>query len=309
MSGATPRSTGPGAVAPTGSIYDLGYRRYTGPRLGRRHAVLALFRDSFRAAFGLGRSGRAKAAPFAIAVLALLPAVVAVGVAGLASQVGAGSQVSRVAPVRYDNYYSLIAQLLFLFAAAQAPELVGRDLRHHVLPLFFSRALRRTDYALAKAGALFTVLALIELVPQVLLFLGRALASTDVVDAVRADLGSVPAVVGQAAIAAAVLASVSLAIGSYSGRRSYATAGIIVAFILPPIVAGILRGLAVAPGVARWVAVVSAPDVLDGTNRWLFDLPPSSRLAIDGPLAGAVAVAMIAVALGVLLRRYRTIPA
>ena len=42
-----------------------------------------------------------------------------------------------------------------LFCAAQAPELFGRDQRHGVLPLYFSRVLTRIDYALARAGGLF----------------------------------------------------------------------------------------------------------------------------------------------------------
>ena len=38
-----------------GSIYDLGYRRYDGVRLGRRHSVLSLYFYTLRGAFGLGR--------------------------------------------------------------------------------------------------------------------------------------------------------------------------------------------------------------------------------------------------------------
>ena len=37
-----------------------------------------------------------------------------------------------------------------LFCAVVAPELVSRDLRGGVLPLYFSRPLTRIDYALAK---------------------------------------------------------------------------------------------------------------------------------------------------------------
>mgnify|MGYP001583970183 CR=1 FL=1 len=55
------------AGSATGSIYDLGYRGYDGPRLGRRHAVVALFVHGLRAVFGLGRSGRSKIAPLSSA--------------------------------------------------------------------------------------------------------------------------------------------------------------------------------------------------------------------------------------------------
>jgi ABC-2 type transport system permease protein len=305
-----------GAAGPTvasdarGSIYDLGYRHYDGPRLGRRHAVAALFRDSFRASFGLGRSGRAKIAPFGLAGLALLPAIVAVGVVGLANQLGTGPQAEAISPVRYATYYGLIAELLFLFAAAQGPELLGRDLRHHVLSLLFSRALRRVDYVAAKVGALVAALLVVQLVPQLVIFLGRVLSSNDMVDAARTDLASLPAVVGQAALVAILLGSTALAIASFSGRRSYATAAIIVAFIVPPLVSGLLRNLADSPDSGRIVSLLSPPDLLEATNRWLFALDDGTRvLGEGGPLPAAAALVISALAVAVLVRRYDGIAA
>jgi ABC-2 type transport system permease protein len=72
VSGSSAASSGPG-----GSIYDLGYQAYEGPRLGRRSAVLALFAQTVRSCFGIGRGGRAKIAPLVLAGLAILPAVLA----------------------------------------------------------------------------------------------------------------------------------------------------------------------------------------------------------------------------------------
>lgn len=48
---------------PTGVIHDIGYQRYTGPRLGRRHVFGALYLHGLRTAFGLGRSAKAKIFP------------------------------------------------------------------------------------------------------------------------------------------------------------------------------------------------------------------------------------------------------
>ena len=48
-----------------------------------------------------------------------------------------------------------------LFCAAQGPELFGRDQRYGVLPLYFSRVLTRTDYALAKVGGLLVALLIV----------------------------------------------------------------------------------------------------------------------------------------------------
>ena len=142
-------SSGPG-----GSIYDLGYQAYDGPRLGRRSAVLALFAQTVRSCFGIGRGGRAKIAPLVLAGLAILPAVLAVGFAALASQAGAaGGELGDASPITYASYHGIVGILIMLFCAAQAPELFGRDQRYGVLPLYFSRVLTRPDYALAKLAA------------------------------------------------------------------------------------------------------------------------------------------------------------
>ena len=70
-------STSPETV---GTIYDLGYRHYDGPRLGRRGAIGAIVGAGLRAVFGLGRSGRSKILPWGALVLGLLPAGIAVAI-------------------------------------------------------------------------------------------------------------------------------------------------------------------------------------------------------------------------------------
>ena len=146
-----------------GSIYDLGYRNYTGPRLGRRHAVASLIRQSFRLAYGLGRPGRAKIVPIGLAGLAAIPAIVGLGINVFVGQVGGG--LEEASPIQFATYYSLVAQVVALFIAAQAPELLGRDLRYRVLVLYFTRALRRDDYALAKLAALVLAILVLLLLP------------------------------------------------------------------------------------------------------------------------------------------------
>ena len=65
--GSAGRTTGPPTESRTGGvIHDIGYQRYTGPRLGRRHIVGALYVHGLRAAFGLGRSAKAKIFPWLI---------------------------------------------------------------------------------------------------------------------------------------------------------------------------------------------------------------------------------------------------
>ena len=88
------------------------------------------------------------------------------GIAALAAQAGAGEALEQASPVRYDTYHGLTVTLLMLFCAAQAPELFGRDQRYGVLPLYFSRALTGTDYALARIGGLMLALLLVDLLAR-----------------------------------------------------------------------------------------------------------------------------------------------
>ena len=132
-------------VQAAGVIHDLGYRGYDGPRLGRAQIVKALTWHSFRSAFGIGRGVKGKIVPVLAFIAMCLPAVVN------AFAVARGNQ--RL--FGYDVYSpTLRVALVTIFIAAQAPELVSRDLRSRVLPLYFCRPLRRTDYPLAKFLAL-----------------------------------------------------------------------------------------------------------------------------------------------------------
>ena len=67
-----------GAGGSSSSIYDLGYQGYDGPRLGRPAVALGLLGQTLRAAYGIGRGGRAKIMPFLMLGLSVLPAILAV---------------------------------------------------------------------------------------------------------------------------------------------------------------------------------------------------------------------------------------
>ena len=124
----------------TGSIYDLGYQRYEGKRLGRVHGFRALYRESLRSAFGFGRRGSSKVFPFGLLVIAAFPAIVQIIIGTFAA--GADADLEILAA---EDYFEFINIVLALFCAAVAPELVGRDLRNRTLAIYFSRAMGRLE--------------------------------------------------------------------------------------------------------------------------------------------------------------------
>lgn len=300
------------ASSATGSIFDLGYRGYDGPRLGRRHAVYALFVYSLRSAYGIGRSGRAKIVPIGLAVLATLPAVISIAVRAFAAQSGAAAQVERINPIRYDSYYGYIPQIVMLFVAAQAPELLGRDQRHHVLSLYFSRALLRIDYVVAKGAAFVTAILIMILIPQAVIFVGLVISNADVAAAFGDNIGSVPPVLGVAATIALLFGSIGLVIAAFTPRRAYATAAIMAIFIVPSVVADlVLRST--TGGLTRYVVLASPGSVVDGVNALLFGTRPQAGEVVRAGLAGelylAIALALALLLAGVLARRYQRIEA
>ncbi len=273
MTAATP---GAPTAPESGSIYDIGYRTYDGPRLGRAHAIRALFAHSLRTSVGIGRGARAKIAPVIIGILVAIPALAIVGAQALLRQFPGAEGLEGQLPIRYETYASTIGILVILFCAAQAPELFGRDQRYTLHSLYFSRALRREDYALARLAGFMVAVFLLQLLPQVLLFLGQVLLATDVLKGATDDLPEMGAAAAQAALTAGLLGGLSMAISAFTPRRAYAVAGIIAVFLIPNIVAGIVVGVG-SVDIGRWLILLSPTSVLDGTNAILFDVPTESQ--------------------------------
>ena len=292
----------------SGNIYDLGYQGYDGPRLGRPVVALGLLIQTLRAAYGIGRGGRAKIAPFLLLALAVLPAVLAVGIAALAAQTGQGSAFAENSPIRHDTYQSLTSTLIMLFCAAQAPELFGRDQRYGVLPLYFSRVLTRTDYALARTGGLFVAVFLVSVLPQVLLTIGAVLAASDPVTGLGEEAADIPRYLAVSALASGLLAGLSALIAAWTPRRAYATAAIIAAFIIPPVIVALVASLSVSD-LARVLVLLSPGDILEGLNAAIYDTfseNSAAVLAADLPGWAYVVATLVGIAGSVVLvvRRY-----
>jgi len=283
-----------------GSIYDLGYKRYEGARLGRRHAIWALYIYSVRGVFGIGRSLSSKVGPMGLAIIALLPAVVQLGTAAIAPE-----DIEVVEPAQY---YRFIEVVLAAFCAVVAPELVGRDQRMQTLSLYFSRALRRQDYALAKFAALITGMLAITVIPQVIMFVGNGLAANDFGDYLQDKWTDLPSVLGSAILLSGFIASIGLVIAAQTPRRAYSTVAILAAFVLASAVGSSLFEAA-GQDVGRFVLLISPFHIVNGLTLWFFDASPEvgSQLA-EADLPGAAyaieAASVALLMLALLLRRY-----
>ena len=285
----------------TGTIYDIGYRGYDGPRLGRRGAISAILWAGLRSVFGMGRSARSKVLPWGAVILALIPAGVAVAIKVLAGDI--------VELYSYENYLWQIGALLPIFVAAQAPELVVNDMRHRVLPLYFSRPISRLDYVLSKLGALTIALLAFTLLPVLLLFVGRVLAAEDVVGALGDEIGALPGIIVSGLLHAIVLASIGLAICAVAGRRAYAAGAVLALFLIGSVTSGIFQEQ--GGGLAGFAPFVHPLAILDGAREWLLggsvDGSPVASAGVPMPLYGLAVLVILAVTWVVLAVRYRTV--
>jgi ABC-2 type transport system permease protein len=303
---------GGAAPAGTGVIHDLGYRHYDGPRLGRAAIIRALCWHSLRSAFGIGRGAKAKIVPFLMFALMCLPAVV--------NAIVVARTPGHLRVVDYDTYtYRLRSLVMVIFVAAQAPELVSRDLRSHVLPLYLSRPMRRLDYPLAKLAAFTAACLLVLEIPLILLYLGTIVSSSGPSAVWVQTRALFPGLLIGVAWAV-LLAAIGLVLASLTGRRAYATGVIAIYLFLTWTLSSILVAIAQhgpfgpstnAPLGARLGGLISPFTVLDGARQWLGGtspgpIPPPGSV---GAWYGVMFVVLLVASLGGLAARYRKVGA
>jgi ABC-2 type transport system permease protein len=268
----------------TGQVFDLGYQPYRGPRQGRVRACLALYTNSLKTAFGIGRGGRAKIFPWSMLGISIIPAFIGIGIAALLNQ--------RLAIFRFENWLDITALILTLFSAVVAPELLCPDRRNRVLNLYFAHAITRLDYAAMKGAALMTALLVMTLVPQVVLFLGYAFADRDTVAYVRANAAVLPRVLVAAVTVSLFLGMIALAIASLTPRRILAAGATVAVFLISTATATALWAT-FESGPARLLMLVSLAELPFAATSWIFGTAygPQS-LAEQTDLPGALLFAL-----------------
>jgi ABC-2 type transport system permease protein len=297
-----------------GVIHDLGYRRYEGQRLGRPAIIRALYWHSLRSAFGIGRGARAKIVPIFTFILMCLPAIV--------NAIAMAQHPGQAPVVDYDTYtYRLRSLVMLIFVAAQAPEMVSRDLRSHVLPLYYSRPMRRLDYPLAKLAAFTAACLILVEIPLIILYVGNIVSASGG-SAVWGQTKALIPGLGVGVLWAVLLAAIGLVLASFTGRRAYATGLIAIYFFLTWTLATILvnvaeHGAGVGPAGppgsplsaslgARLAGLVSPFTVIDGVRQWLGGTHPGPIPHPGGAgwAYGLMFLILLGVSLGGLAARY-----
>lgn len=285
-------------------IFDRGYRKYEGPRMGPSGARSAVYRDGVRRVLGLGRKARAKIFPWSLIAIAVIAAAIIIGTHWV---IGNLDESFREGIPTYAGLFDLYAAISLLFIAFSGPLLLIPDRTAGVLSVYFSRPLTVDGYLVSKLGAFSTVVGAIYLVPQILLHLGLGIISNDGFITYMGDnldiLWKVPVVtLGFVALHAAVIFLLSAWINR-TGIAAAAYLGVVVA-------GGLFAELlseATFTG-SRWVALLA----LDHHPRIIRDALLGDTVAYPaeaagfGPWTSVIVIAVVGViALVMVRRRYR----
>ena len=233
-------------------IIDRGYRSYDGVRTGVGGAMWAVTRHSVQRGIVLRRSIWAKVLPVATIAIAYFPAIVFIGVVAL---VPSKDLTDFVLPT-YGEYYDFVISAIMLFVALVAPEMLCTDRRSGMLGIYLASPLNRDTYLAAKAAAVALVLSLVCLGPPLLMLIANVLQNTGP-DGVGNTLLTLGRVLLAGALITLLFTGVTVGIASLTDRKTVASAGIILMFLVTLTVTGILSSTDGANQAVRALSVTT----------------------------------------------------
>jgi len=253
-----PRTPGP---ARYGEVFDRGYRHYDGPRRGRRGAIRSLIVYSMKRAMGIRKSWTAKVLPFLLYVAITIPLVVQIAISALVPDIQFAS---------YSAFLGAIFLTVGIFVGTAAPEMICVDRHERTLPLYFSRAITRFDYVIAKVVALSLLTMTMTVIPSILLWLGRQLTAEGIARAMRDNIGDLWRVAFAGFVIALVLSTLGLAIASFTNRKGIAITVIIIVFLVLTAAANVGLELLDEQAWSRYLIALHLPLLFQGLSDHLF---------------------------------------
>jgi ABC-2 type transport system permease protein len=252
-----------------GTVFDIGYQRYTGGREGRGRARRGVFRDGVRIALGLGRGPRAKVLPWLfIGLISGIGTVMAL-VAGAANLMQGDGTAERMNLPTHGDLYGIASIVLYVFGALVAPELLCRDRREGVIQLYLVRPLTGGDYVAARWAAFLSVMLVATWLPQIILFLGLSMGARAPGAYLQAHWMDVPRFLLSGVAMAAFITSLAMLTASFTTRRAYAAIFLVGLFVVSaPFTIGLAEELEGPAG--QWVSMFTLTNIPVHVNDIIF---------------------------------------
>lgn len=262
-----PTTESQGTQGAAGTVFDIGYQRYGGPREGRRRARLAVFKDGVRTALGLGRGARAKMLPWAFILLLVGIAFIMALVAGAALRLGGPDAVEQLPS--HSDFYGIASIFFFVFAAVVAPELLCPDRRDGVINLYLVRPLNGSDYIVARWLAFLVVSLGVAWLPQFVLMAGLVMGNPDSVAYMAAHWLDVPRILASGAALAAYTTTLAMLVAAFTTRRAYASVFLVGLFVIStPFTTGLAMEIGGTAG--RWISMFNLSNIPVHVNDLIF---------------------------------------
>jgi ABC-2 type transport system permease protein len=293
----------------TGTVFDIGYQRYTGRREGRGRGRRAIFKDGVRTALGLGRGGRAKILPwFFIFVLSAIGLVMAL-VIGAALKFAGPTAPERLNLPSHSDYYGIAAIIMFVFAAVVGPELLCPDRRQGTINLYLVRPLTGTDYIVSRWAAFLTVMVAAAWLPQFILFLGLSMGDPKPIEYLGKHWLDIPRFLLAGVAIGTYATTLALLTASFTTRRAYASVFLVGLFVVSsPFTIGLAQEI--AGPVGQWISMFNLSGIPVHVNDIIFGEP--SEFTKDAPARKLGSTMLVAwyfvwtlVPAGILWARYR----
>jgi ABC-2 type transport system permease protein len=259
------RGAGTGAA---GTVFDIGYQRYGGPREGRGRARMGVFKNGVRTALGLGRGPRAKILPWTFIILLTGIAFIMALVTGAALRLGGPDAAAQIPS--HSDFYGIASIFFFVFAAVVAPELLCPDRRDGVIDLYLVRPLTGSDYIVARWLAFLAVSLGVAWLPQFVLLVGRIMGNPDPMGYLEAHWLDIPRILASGAALAVYTTTLAMLVAAFTTRRAYASVFLVGLFVITtPFTTGLAMEMGGTAG--RWISMFNLSNIPVHVNDLIFN--------------------------------------
>ncbi len=280
-------------MSATGTIHDLGYKRYGGARLSAGTRWRVIMRNQI--ATGWKTWWRFKAS----LGLAVLTTFIAGGVMFILHDKVvsnfAGQFAATMADAALPKSIEWYVRAAFLVSLTIGSRVVAGDVQSGAFTFYFARSVRPRDYVLGKLGGMFGLVALIMLAGPLLLAIAR-LGLSENTDQLVASLPLIPKAIAIGLLGTLVFSTVPLAFSALVGNVRYAMA-LWAAYYL---VFGLMVSL-LGRSSGSWIGALDLATALEAVAMDLFDLHlfrgRAGFIPTDAALASVVIHAGVAIAI------------
>jgi ABC-2 type transport system permease protein len=264
----------------TGTVFDIGYQKYTGRREGRERSRMAIYTDGVRTALGFGRGGRAKILPWFFLIVLCAIALVMALVAGAAERLGGPGSAAEMNLPSHSDFNAIASILMFVFAAVVGPELLCPDRRNGVINLYLVRPVTGSDYIFSRWNAFLTVMIAAAWLPQIILFLGLSMGDPKPLEYLQKHWTDIPKFLAAGVVMAAYAVTFAMLTSSFTTRRAYASVFLVGLFaITTPFTLGLAQEVDVSVG--KWISMFNITNIPLHVNDIIFQ--STSEMTEEAP--------------------------